>query len=139
MDYVAIQGAFQVLKASSNAPLCRFGIVSSNDHPSHNPRAPSGDISVKKSSRSIQVAEKCALKDENPNRSANQTDQRPLKFRIKMSCDKLAQKNAIYSGLGLDNSPSSSLGNSSEESGGMPPVSQETVDESPTNIIKVMT
>lgn len=141
MGYVTIQGASQVLKAPSNAALCmRLGTVPSSDRPSHNSIAPSVDISVKKSSRppSVQVAEKCALKDETPNRSANQTDQRPLKFRIKMSSDNLAQKNAIYIGLGLDDSPSSSSGNSSEESGGRPPVPRETVDESLSNIIKVI-
>lgn len=139
---LTLEGASQALKAPSDAALCmRLGTVPSSDRPSHNSIAPSVDISVKKSSRppSVQVAEKCALKDETPNRSANQTDQRPLKFRIKMSSDNLAQKNAIYIGLGLDDSPSSSSGNSSEESGGRPPVPRETVDESLSNIIKVMT
>lgn len=43
--------------------------------------------------------------------SANPSEQRSLKVRIKVSSDKSARKNAaIYSGLGLS-SPSSSMGN----------------------------
>ncbi|KAI4317612.1 hypothetical protein L6164_025470 [Bauhinia variegata] len=86
------------------------------------------------------VAERCPSKDDPINKSGNSTDQRTLKFRLKVKSDNLAPKNAaIYSGLGLDDSPSSSMENSNEESGGMPPVSREVAHESPTAIIKVMT
>ncbi len=143
MGYVTIQGASQNEKASSNAPpSVRPGTVSCSAHPSHNnTRAPSGDVPLKKdlSLRSTQVIEKCSLKNETSNRTNNPTDHRTLKVRIKMSSDNMARKNAIYSGLGLDDSPSSSSGNSPEESGGVPPVTQESVKESPTNIIQVMT
>ena len=83
------------------------------------------------------VAERCLSKHDN--KSDNSADQRTLKLRIKVNSDYLAQKNAaIYSNLGLSNSPSSSMGNSPEGSGGIPPVSQEIAEESPTGIIQVM-
>lgn len=139
MGYVTIQGATQNLKASSSAPpTARLGTASSAQL-SHNSRVPPRDISVKQDScvPSTQVAERCSLKDETLNKSGNPTDLRTLKVRIKMNSDNTARKNvAIYSGLGL-NSPSSSLENSPEESGDMPPPSQVTVDESPTNIVQV--
>lgn len=87
---------------------------------------------------SAQVAEKFNIKDESSSRSGNLTDPRTLRVRIKVSCNKMARKNmAIYSGLGLDNSPSSSAGNSAEENGRTNPVSPETADESPTSILQV--
>lgn len=104
-------------------------------------RAPLVDHSLKKEIgiSSNAVTERCPLKDDCTNKSGKSTDQITLKFRIKMKSDMSAKKNAaIYSGLGLDNSPSSSMGNSPEESEGMPPLSQETVDESPTGIIQVV-
>uniref|UniRef100_A0A6P4AP26 uncharacterized protein LOC107433251 n=1 Tax=Ziziphus jujuba TaxID=326968 RepID=A0A6P4AP26_ZIZJJ len=138
-----MEGASQNEKASSTAPQSvRPGAVSCSAHPSHNnARAPSGDVPLKKDSslRSTQVTEKYCLKNETTNRMSNPTDQRTLKVRIKMSSDNMARKNAIYSGLGLDDSPSSSSGNSHEESGGVPPVTQESKKESPTDIIQVMT
>ncbi|KAF3456193.1 hypothetical protein FNV43_RR00843 [Rhamnella rubrinervis] len=133
-----MEGASQNEKASSNAPpSVRPGTVSSSSQLSHNTRAPSGDFPLKQNSGllSTQVTEKCSWKNESSNRARNPTDQRTLKFRIKMGSDNMAQKNAIYSGLGLDDSPSSSSGNSPDECGGVPPVSQE----SPSNIIQIMT
>jgi hypothetical protein len=136
VGYVTIQGASQNLKAPSNkAPSLRLGTASCSDHPLHNSRVASADVSIKQN----QVAEKSPLKDESSNRSGNLTDQRTLKVRIKVGCDNSARKNAaIYSGLGLDDSPNSSLGNSPAESGGMSPISREMTDMSPTGIIQVM-
>lgn len=136
VGYVAIQGASQNLKAPSNmTPSLRLGTASCSAHPLHNSRAPSVDVSINQS----QVAEKSPLKGETSNRPGNPTDQRTLKVRLKVGADNSGQKNAaIYSGLGLDYSPSSSLGNSLEESEGISPISQETIDKSPTSIIQVM-
>lgn len=136
MGYVTIQGASQNLKAPSNkGPSLRLGTAPCSARPLHNSRVPSADVSLKEN----QVAEKSPLKDESSNRSGNLTDQRTLKVRIKVGCDNSARKNAaIYSGLGLDDSPYSSLGNSPEESGGMSPISREMTDMSPTGIIQVM-
>ncbi|KAL4309994.1 hypothetical protein GQ457_01G053600 [Hibiscus cannabinus] len=68
-------------------------------------------------------------------------DQKILKVRIKMgSGNLLSQKNAaIYSGLGLDVSPSSSLDQSPTESEGRYQESQESLSESPTSILRLMT
>ncbi|KAL4384966.1 hypothetical protein GQ457_15G021890 [Hibiscus cannabinus] len=68
-------------------------------------------------------------------------DQKTLKVRIKMgSGNLLMQKNAaIYCGLGLDVSPSSSLDQSPSESEGMYRESQGPLSESPTSILRLMT
>ncbi|KAL2534625.1 CW-type domain-containing protein [Abeliophyllum distichum] len=110
-------------------------------HPLQNLKAPSGDGSVRQDALlSDQVAESCPIKPGFPSsKSDNQTDQRKLKVRIKVGSDRTTQKNvAIYSGLGLI-SPSSSAGNSLEESGGIPCEPHEIPDESPTRILQLMT
>lgn len=128
-------------KAVSNvAPSVKLGTASRSAHSFHNARAPPVDDSMKKDIRisSNLGAERCPLKDDSTNKLGNSADQRTLKFRIKMKSDNLTKKNAeIYSGLGLDISPSSSMGDSPEETGSMPPVSQENGEESPTSIIQV--
>lgn len=136
MGYVTIQGASQNLKAPPNtAPPLRLGITSCSAHQLHKSRILSTDVSLKQS----QVSDMSPLKDETSNRPGNPTDQRPLKVRIKMGSDNSGRGNAaIYSGLGLDYSPSSSPGNSLEESEGASPISQGTVDDSPASIIQVM-
>ncbi|XP_061349135.1 cysteine-tryptophan domain-containing zinc finger protein 7-like [Gastrolobium bilobum] len=133
-----METAFHNSKAPSNMPLMRLGTASHNAHPFHNLRGPSVDVSVKKDAgiSSNAVMEKCTSKDDCANKSENSTDQRTLKLRINMLAK---DKAAIYSGLGLDNSPSSSMGNSPEESEGLPLVSQETPEKSPTGIVQVMT
>lgn len=118
----------------------RLGTVSCINHPLQNSGLPSGDVPMKHDLclSSARVAEKFNIKDECSSRSGNLTDPRTLRVRIKVGSNKMARKNtAIYSGLGLDNSPSSSSGNSAEESGGMNLVSRETADESPTSILQV--
>ncbi|XWS14057.1 hypothetical protein CRYUN_Cryun36dG0090800 [Craigia yunnanensis] len=130
---LSMEGVSQNLKARPNAPPTAR---------SANASCPTGNIAAKHDSHlsSAQVAEKSALKDESFNRAGIPTDQKTLKVRIKMGSDNKAQKNdAIYSGLGLDYSPSSSLGNSPEKSGGTVMISQETTSESPTIILQVMT
>ncbi|KAF7813665.1 uncharacterized protein G2W53_034641 [Senna tora] len=133
-------------------PSMSLGTVSGIAQSFHTLRVPSVDYSKKKDVgiSSNAVAERCPLKDDSinrlensikkkKNRLGNSTDQRTLKFRIKVKSNLFAQKNAeIYSGLGLDNSPSSSMGNSHEENGCMPSLSQSTAEESPTGIIQAM-
>ncbi|CBI36813.3 unnamed protein product, partial [Vitis vinifera] len=69
----------------------------------------------------------------------SRSDQKSLKVRIKVGSDNIkAQRNAaIYSGLGLVTSPSSSSEDSPSECEGNFPESQETQGESPSSIIKV--
>ncbi|CAN1354388.1 Cysteine-tryptophan domain-containing zinc finger protein 3 [Linum perenne] len=68
-------------------------------------------------------------------------DSKMLKFRIKVGSDKLSMQNnaAIYSGLGLNVSPSSSMEDSPSESEGMSHELHHTSFESPTHIIQIMT
>ncbi|KAK9161507.1 hypothetical protein Syun_007848 [Stephania yunnanensis] len=73
-------------------------------------------------------------------KTINSTDQKTLKVRIKMGPDNMSQKTAaLYSGLGLDVSPSSSPEDSPNESGGLSPESRDSPDESPTSILQIMT
>ena len=67
------------------------------------------------------------------------SDQKTLKVRIKVGSDNLStRKNAaIYSGLGLDDSPSSSLDESPSESEGISHERQDAPFESPTSILQV--
>ena len=67
------------------------------------------------------------------------SDQKTLKVRIKVGSDNLStRKNAaIYSGLGLDDSPSSSLDDSPSESEGISHERPDAPFESPTSILQV--
>ena len=69
----------------------------------------------------------------------SKSDQKTLKFRIKMGADNLpTRKNAaIYSGLGLDVSPSSSLDDSPSGSEGISREHQDAFSESPSSILQV--
>ncbi|KAK7354795.1 hypothetical protein VNO80_20288 [Phaseolus coccineus] len=129
-------------KAPTNVPHpSRPENASHSSHPFRDLREALVNDSVKKEhgNSSSDIPERCTLKDDTTKSTENSTDQRTLKFRIKMKSNILAQKNAeIYSGLGLDDSPSSSMDNSPVESEGMPPVSQESSENSPTGIIQVM-
>ncbi|KAF7837845.1 uncharacterized protein G2W53_006327 [Senna tora] len=137
-----VEAASDNSKAPSNgSPSIRLGTVPHSAHSFHNARVPSVNDSVKKDIGvfSNVGVESCPLKDDSTSKSGNSTDQRTLKFRIKTKPDNVAQKKAeIYSGLGLDISPSS-MENSPEEIGRMPQASQETGEESPIGIIQAMT
>ncbi|XP_022899128.1 uncharacterized protein LOC111412429 isoform X2 [Olea europaea var. sylvestris] len=75
------------------------------------------------------------------NSSANPSGKRTLKVRIKVGSENLStQKNAdIYSGLGLDVSPLSSLDDSSTTSEGLCGNLQDVPDKYPTGILEMMT
>ncbi|TYG44934.1 hypothetical protein ES288_D11G134500v1 [Gossypium darwinii] len=85
-----------------------------------------------------ELASKC---DFASNKAANLPDLKTLKVRIKVGSDNLTQKSAaIYSGLGLDISPSSSLEESPSESEGMyRQIQDQIIFESPTGILQSMT
>ncbi|KAF3795760.1 hypothetical protein EJ110_NYTH04468 [Nymphaea thermarum] len=72
---------------------------------------------------------------------SNQNGQKSLKVRIKVPPENVYARNneAIYSGLGLDISPSTSLEDSSDDSGGFSIKTREAPDESPNSILQVMT
>ncbi|XP_020107935.1 uncharacterized protein LOC109723858 isoform X2 [Ananas comosus] len=74
-------------------------------------------------------------------RHANGGDQKSLKVRIKVPPDDTVTRNnaAIYSGLGLDISPSSSLEDSPDDSAELSPEFQDMPYESPHTIIQIMT
>ncbi|KAF8392615.1 hypothetical protein HHK36_022962 [Tetracentron sinense] len=138
------EGACQDSTVPSSAPISvRLGPAFSSAVPLPVSRAQSVHNSVKRdvSMSSSWSAEELTPKHEPLNKLIAPTDQKLLKVRIKMGSDSMsAKKNAaIYSGLGLDISPSPSLEDSPAESGGMSPESKEREDESPTSILQIMT
>ncbi|KAK9288449.1 hypothetical protein L1049_016906 [Liquidambar formosana] len=141
-DNLPMEGATQSCMAPSNGPPpVRLVTAPCSAQLPRISRVPSVDVSVKQDSclASGQAPEKFPLKHKTPNKSANLTGQRKLKFRIKVGSDNTVRKNtAIYSGLGLDNSLSSSPGSSPEKSGGMPSEYRENREESPTSILQIM-
>ncbi|KAJ9154479.1 hypothetical protein P3X46_027806 [Hevea brasiliensis] len=138
-----VEGWPQSLRVPSNVlPSVKLGTSSYSTNALHKSGLAPGDVSVKQDSSfsSARVSQKSNLKDGNSKKSGNLSDQRTLKVRIKVGPDSMARKkSAIYSGLGFDNSPSSLLENSPEESDGMLPVSPQVADESPTRILQIMT
>ncbi|CAK7348262.1 unnamed protein product [Dovyalis caffra] len=91
---------------------------------------------------STHFSEELFPRDESVNKkSASLPDQKMLKVRIKVGSDNLSTKKnaAIYSGLGLDVSPSSSLDDSPSESEGMSHEPQDAHLESPAHILLIMT
>lgn len=77
--------------------------------------------------------------DSTNKRASSLADQKTLKVRIKVGTDNLStRKNAaIYSGLGLDDSPSSSMDDSPSESEGISHEPKNVPFESPTSILQV--
>ncbi|KAI9128998.1 hypothetical protein K1719_000481 [Acacia pycnantha] len=140
--YPCIEAVPDNSKSSSNvtSSVC-VRTASGSIQSCHTLKAPKVDYLMKKDVgiSSNVVVDRFPFKDANTNKSGNSTDQRTLKFRIKMKSNMPAQNNAaIYSGLGLDNTPSSSMGNSPDEKEGIPTPSQEIAEESPTAIIQAM-
>ncbi|OVA15012.1 zinc finger protein [Macleaya cordata] len=137
-----VEGARQnsAVPSSATAPV-KLGPASTSVPPPPVTRAPSVDNSTKRDVYlSSMGSGEFTPKHEPVNRSINSTDHKTLKVRIKVGPDSMAQKNAaIYSGLGLDISPSSSPEDSPIESGGLSPESQNTPEKSPTSILQVMT
>ncbi|CAN0899011.1 Cysteine-tryptophan domain-containing zinc finger protein 3 [Linum grandiflorum] len=90
---------------------------------------------------SAHVAEEVNGRETFNKQSNGLPDAKRLKFRIKVGSDKLSMKNnaAIYSGLGLNVSPSSSMDDSPSESEGMSHDLHHASFESPGHIIQIMT
>lgn len=116
-------------------------------HPSHSryARPESTSFYVENSTkRDVHLSTRQVTQDLTPNhasmnKSVKATDQKTLKVCIKVgSVNVSARKNAeIYSGLGLDYSPSSSFEESPVGSGELSPGYRDVLYESPTSILKV--
>ncbi|CAN4091494.1 unnamed protein product [Withania somnifera] len=93
------------------------------------------------SAKSTTQAEDSNSKSEKVKKARNASDPKTLKVRIKVGTKNLStRKNAdIYSGLGLDVSPSSSLDGSPIGNEGVSHDLQVSPDESPTSILQIMT
>ncbi|XP_052189696.1 cysteine-tryptophan domain-containing zinc finger protein 7-like isoform X2 [Diospyros lotus] len=140
LNVASVEGTQNSTVLSDAARSLRSGTGSHSLQSLHTAKFPLGDVSAKQYSclPAPQVIESYPPKHESvSNKLVNSTDQRTLKVRIKVGSD-IARKNAaIYSGLGLI-SPSSSTGNSPEESGEMPSDCKETPNESPGHILEIM-
>ncbi|KAJ4956717.1 hypothetical protein NE237_013500 [Protea cynaroides] len=143
-NHLPAEGARQNSSVPSSAPVSvRLGPASSSAAPPPVSRVPSVDNSVKRDAclYPVRASVEFSPKTEHLNKLVNPNDQKILKVRIKVGPDSSSGRtNAeIYSGLGLDMSPSSSFDDSPAESGGLSPESRNFPDESPTSIIKIMT
>ncbi|XP_072983792.1 cysteine-tryptophan domain-containing zinc finger protein 7-like [Typha latifolia] len=99
------------------------------------------DSSGKKDIRVSKLSNRESIRQcDSLNRPVNGSEQNTLKVRIRVGPDKnLARNNAaIYSGLGLDVSPSSSVEKSPDRSGGLSPELGDIANESPQTILQVM-
>lgn len=136
MDSVAMQGVHFKAQAAVS-PLGKPG-TASGAPTLHNSKVPPNDPLKQDLAYCSELVPNCIMKEEISNKPGNQSDQRTLKVRIKVGCDRNAQKNAaIYSGLGLDNSPSSSSESSSGESEDLSASSGEITEVSPASILQV--
>jgi hypothetical protein len=100
--------------------------------------AKSGEMAVTavKGSREISP-----LKKDSIAKNINMGDQKRLKLRFKMGSDSVprSKNSAIYSGLGLENSPSPSLEDSPDDGQEFSPDNESTPSPSPLSIIQIMT
>lgn len=140
MDYKqGVQG--DAVHSSATAPLSRLGLNSTSSLGIPAVKVPSIDHGVNQEKCPTTTgAEAFTSKYESINMESTKiSDQKTLKVRIKMGTDNLStQKNAaIYSGLGLDVSPSSSLDDSPSESEGISRDPEDVPFESPTSILQV--
>lgn len=123
--------------ASASLPG-RPGVSSSNFMPVLKPPSGNQRLNQDVSAPSIHGEE---LATNEVQRCTSFPDQKTLKFRIRVGTDDLStRRNAdIYSGLGLDVSPSSSFDDSPGDSEGLYHGPLENPHESPTSILRIMT
>ncbi|KAJ4828498.1 hypothetical protein Tsubulata_012463 [Turnera subulata] len=136
-----LEGGRHSSVSSSNAPQSvRLEPATSSAVPSGLPKASSSLIESAKQEMHMPPVHFAEAESVNK-KSANLSDQKLLKVRIKVGSDNLStRKNAaIYSEIGLDASPTSSLDDSPSESEGMSHEPQDALFESPFHIIQIMT
>nr|XP_010921772.1 uncharacterized protein LOC105045251 [Elaeis guineensis]XP_019706304.1 uncharacterized protein LOC105045251 [Elaeis guineensis] len=121
----SFEGTYQTPSIKMGASLSKKSTAS---------MTPCENSSKKDMGMSTQNNEESIPQHDSLNKPVNGSDQKTLKVRIKVGPDNILARNnaAIYSGLGLDMSPSSSLEDSPDVSGGLSP-------ESPWTILQVMT
>ncbi|KAI3741820.1 hypothetical protein L1987_59498 [Smallanthus sonchifolius] len=137
-----LEGGRQNSVSISNASQTRHGPASTSGAPP--PRGPQGKVKQEVLTPSARAADKFTSNGQQSinNIIGNACDQKSLKVRIKVGSDNLStRKNAeIYSGLGLDVSPSSSFEASPINSDDLCHVANDIPrEESPTSILEMMT
>ncbi|KAK9055814.1 hypothetical protein SSX86_026899 [Deinandra increscens subsp. villosa] len=144
-----LEGGRQNSVSISNASQTRHGPTSTSgapQAPAPPPRGPpmNGRVKQEVQMSSARAANKFTSNGQQSinNNFGNTCDQKSLKVRIKVGSDNLSTKKKaeIYSGLGLDVSPSSSIEASPVNSDDLCHVPNDTpCDESPTSILEMMT
>ncbi|XP_028078952.1 uncharacterized protein LOC114280768 isoform X2 [Camellia sinensis] len=126
---------------SSASLSARHGLSSTNAALLHSLRSSNNDLSKRDiGMSSAHCAEESSSRCELAKNCAQPSDQKTLKVQIKVGSDNLStQKNAeIYTGLGLNISPSSSLNESPTDSEGFSHKLLDAPEESPTSILQIM-
>ncbi|XP_071726650.1 cysteine-tryptophan domain-containing zinc finger protein 3 [Rutidosis leptorrhynchoides] len=126
------------VSGSSTSQPTRHGPVSSSGAPMVGPSM-NGKLKQDMHMSSVKAGDRLTSNGQSLNNFANACDPKSLKVRIKVGSDNLStrKKAELYSGLGLDDSPSSSLEAS--------PVNNDEFchnsphDDSPTSILEMMT
>ncbi|KAI3783147.1 hypothetical protein L2E82_13211 [Cichorium intybus] len=139
-NHLHIEGGLQSSVSTSNASqLTKLGPPLTSGPPPKGPLM-NGKVKQEMHTLSNKAGDKFSSSGQPVNN--NTCDQKSLKVRIKVGSDNLStRKNAeIYSGLGLDVSPSSSLEASPVDSDDFCHVPNESPhEESPTSILEMMT
>ncbi|THG02768.1 hypothetical protein TEA_002788 [Camellia sinensis var. sinensis] len=126
---------------SSASLSARHGLSSTNAALLHSLRSSNNDLSKRDiGMSSAHCAEESSSRCELAKNCAQPSDQKTLKVQIKVGSDNLStQKNAeIYTDLGLDILPSSSLNESPTDSEGFSHERLDAPEESPTSILQIM-
>ncbi|KAJ8443557.1 hypothetical protein Cgig2_017040 [Carnegiea gigantea] len=112
--------------------------LSSNDQ---SMQAPSeSGLSLTNKQSKLQRPGEGSFNDQQKKPLIHHADQSSLKFRVKMTSENVSRDNsALYSGLGLDMSPSSSPDDSPGQYDRTSRGMQESTEESPSCIVKIMT
>ncbi|KAJ6817108.1 uncharacterized protein M6B38_413230 [Iris pallida] len=135
----AVEGVRQNPPIATNVSLSRNNTASTaqvNNSGTMSAKQPN-NLSRKENFTSSPSAGRCIPQHDLSNEPMNSSDQKSLKLRLKVGLPK--DNAAIYYGLGLDDSPSSSLEGSPDGSGGIFPKFQDAAGESPVTILQVMT
>lgn len=113
--------------------------LSSNDQ---SMQAPSeSGLSLMNKQSKLQRPGEGSFNDQQKKPVIHHADQSSLKFRVKMTSENVASRDnsALYSGLGLDMSPSSSPDDGPAQYDRTSRGTQESTEESPSCIVKIMT
>ncbi|KAJ6790533.1 Uncharacterized protein M6B38_248990 [Iris pallida] len=135
----AVEGVRQNPPIATNVSTSRSNTASTAqvNNSGTTPTTQLNNSSRKENFSSSLSAGRCVPQHDLSNEPVNSSDKKSLKLRLKVGLPK--NNAAIYYGLGLDDSPPSSLEDSPDGSRGIFPEFRDAVGESPFSILQVMT